>query len=60
MYLKTPRTEIPGFLGYDGRLDFDPLTYATSVIASHKHVATQIEEWWAELMRFRGYLDLLS
>ena len=59
MYLKTARKDIPGFLGYSGRLDFDPETYATSVIASHKHDAAQIEEWWGKVVDFRRSHNLL-
>ena len=59
MYLKTRRTNIPGFMGYDGRMEFDLEQYATNLIASHKHSIQEIERWWAKVTAYRRMHNIL-
>ena len=56
LFLNTPRTNLTGFMsldGYNGEIDSDIEKFATTVIATHEHSATQVEWWWAKIMEIR-------
>lgn len=59
MYLKTTRVDVPGFLGYNGRLDYDLEKFSTYLIASHKHNVEEIERWWTKITTFRRMHNLV-
>jgi len=60
MYVKTPRTSVPGFLGYNGRVAYDTEYYATNLIASHKHDILEVQGWWDDVINFRRTHNLIS
>jgi len=59
MYLKTRRVNIPGFMGYSGRMSYDLEQFATTLIATHKHSIQEVERWWGKVEEFRRSLNIL-